>query len=257
MQNRLEVTYNTVTMSIEQGYAVFLGSQSFSLSWEEYTVYSYLVRAGYYVFLPDAESDEKKYKNSLLKNQLKTENQMIMCVLNENLNLPFSFDFVSSNHDLYLKTKKEMQDHFKAISCSQQDKSDSINDDESNYEPPLKKFKSVNTEQERNFLDILKAESEYLTYQDIFKKFSSIYRNESISSISDDKKLAFSFDICYQKSKFKRTEQLADYRMLVLSPDQHFPTNDQLKYLRKSQPYEVPIIIAVVSQSIQFSICKF
>lgn len=245
-------------MSIEQGYAVFLGYRSEnSLSWEEYMVYSYLIRAGYYVSLPNADADEEKYEYSQLRNQSKIEDQMIRCVLNETLNLPFSFDFVTSNYNLYLKTKTAMKNHFNAIARGNEPSVDDDDDDRSCEEPPSKKFKPFNGEQERNFLDILKAESEYLTYQELFKKFSVISRNEFLRATEEDKTLEFSFDIYYQKSNFKRTEQLANYRLLVLSPKDKFPTNSQLEALRKSQPYEIPIIIAIVSQSIQFSICTF
>lgn len=241
-------------MSIQQGYAIFLGHHNeISLRWEEYIVYSYLIRAGYYAFLPNAIMDKEKFENSKLRNQDKIEDEMIRCVLNENLNLPFSFDFVTSNYSLYDKTKKEMKNHFNAITNGKGIKDE--NNDSEIYEPPSKKFKVFNEEQERNFLDILKAESEYLTYQEVFKKFSAISRNESLSS--NDKPLKFSFDIHYQKANFKRTENLANFRLLVLSPKDKFPTIAQLEKLRKSQPYKVPIIIAIVSQSIQFSICTF
>lgn len=241
------MTFDDIPISIEQGYAVFLGSCN-SLSWEEYIVYSYLVRAGYYVFLPDPDADEEKFENDTLRNHSKIEDQMIWCVLNENLNLPFSFDFVTSHYNLYLKTKAAMSKHFNAIS----------GDEENDCcEPPPKKFKPFDDEQEKNFLDILRAESEYRTYEELFKKFGMISRNEFSNPSDQDRALEFSFDVYYQKANFKRTEHLANYRLLVLSPKDKFPSNAQLEILRKSQPYEVPIIIAIVSQSIQFSICTF
>lgn len=147
-------------MSIEQGYAIFLDCcSSNSLSWEEYIVYSYLVRAGYYVLLPDPKKDEEKFKSGQMRNQSQIEDQMIWCVLNENLYLPFSFDFVTSNYNLYLNTKNDMRNHFNAIAGGE--------NRDNNNEPPLKKFKPFNEKQERNFLDILKAESEYLTHQEV------------------------------------------------------------------------------------------
>lgn len=235
-------------MSLEQAYAIFLGGSDYDLSWEEYMVYSYLIRCGYFVFLPDPEVDLEKYENSQLRNQSKTEDEMIWCVLKENLHLPYSFDFIKTNYNLYEKTKAAMKKNFAAISG---DDNDSIK------EPPMKKFKSLNEEQEGNFLDILKAETEYLSYEEIFKKFTFITRNEFSNPTEEEKKLNFSFDVYYQKTKFKRTEQLADYRLLVLSTNDKFPTNAQLEVLRKSQPYQVPIVIAIVSQGIQFSICTF
>lgn len=247
--NRLEVFYDDVPISMEQAFAIFLGGSDYDLSWEEYIVYSYLVRAGYFIFLPDPEVDLEKFEESQLRNQSKKEDDMIWCVLNEKLNLPFSFEFVSSNHNLYHKTKAAMDKTFCAISGN-----DDSNNDE---EPPAKKFKSFDERQERNFLDILKAESEYLTYEEIFNKFNLISRREFLNPSDEDKVWNFSFDIYYQKTTFKRTEQLANYRLLVLSPKDKFPTNAQLEVLRKSQPYQVPIVIAIVSQSIQFSICTF
>lgn len=237
-------------MSVEQAYAVFLGNSTNHINWEEYTIYSYLVRAGYYLFLPDIEADRSKYDDFQLRNQTKKEDDMIWCVLNEKLNLPFSFNFVKSNYEIYLETKAAMKKNFKAIMGGEaRDK----NDDE----PPKKKFKAFNEEQERNFLDILKAEAEFLTYEEIFKKFNFISRNEYQEGSDKEKLLNFSFDVFYQKTNFKRKEQLANYRLLILSPKDKFPTNAQLEVLRQSQPYQVPIVVAIVSQSIQFSICKF
>ena len=183
LQNRLEVTYDDVPMSMEQAFAIFLSGSEYDLSWEEYIVYSYLVRAGYYIFLPDPEVDLEKFEESQLRNQSKKEDDMIWCVLNEKLNLPFSFDFVSSNHNLYHKTKAAMDKAVCAISGD-----DSKNEDE----PPAKKFKPFDVEQERNFLDILKAESEFLTYEEIFKKFNLIARNEILNPTEEDKTWNFS-----------------------------------------------------------------
>ena len=236
-------------MSIEEGYENFLGSYD-SLSWEEYTVYSYLVRAGYYVFLPDYENDSQKFEMCQIKHQSRIEDQMIWCVLNELSNLPYSFDFINSNQNLYHKTKAALRNHSNAI------RGEDSQNDESCSPPPSKKIKIQNNQQERNFLDILKADLEYLTYEELFTKFSKISRHEYEAS-QDEEDLEFSFDIYYQKSNFKRTEQLASYRMLVLSPKSKFPSYTQLENLKKNQPYEVPIIIAIVSQSIQFSICIF
>lgn len=215
-------------MSIEQAYAIFLNQRN-EIGMEEYVVYSYLTRLGYNVNVHDPVIDHQKYTLAEKRKKINNEDEMIWNVLFEKLNLPFSQDFVKNEQDIYLKTKSDFHKNFTAISGSHEDE---INGDNSQLtsenkmsdEPPLKKLKSSSScsdehhKQDSNFLDILKTELEYLTHKQIFQKFSYVFRkdfNES-SSIDDNKKLKFNFDVFIQSSHFKRTEQLANYRLIIL-----------------------------------------
>lgn len=199
-------------MSIEQGYAMFLDRKS-DLSIEEYIVYSYISRIGYIIIKHDPEHDKDKYDRMEERKKVNKEDEMTFCVLMEKLNLPYSRDIIESDYELYLKTKNAMSEHSAAISGI----IDNKNDESNHAEPPSKKLKSQNEDEGNNFLDILKTELEYLSYRHIYDKFNYISRkNFSHSDYENLRKLNFTFDIFLPKSNFKRTENLANYRILVI-----------------------------------------
>ncbi|CAG9804577.1 unnamed protein product [Chironomus riparius] len=260
--NRLEVTYDTVTISVEQAYSIFLTSKC-ELSLEDYIVYSYISRIGYIIIIHDPEVDKEKFKLLEERKKVSKEDEMIWCILMQKLNMPYSKETIESNYDLYVKTKSDM-DKSAAIISGQDTDNDNMEVDNAKHdnsnEPPNKKFKPNALEEDNNFLDILKTELEYLSYRQIFNKFSYVTR-KTFSEFEYDKvrNLKFTFDVFLPKMHFKRTEHLSNYRIIVLRSNEEFPSNVELQRLRENQSYEVPIIIAVVSESlsVHFSICTF
>ncbi|XP_070498424.1 uncharacterized protein Tsen54 [Chironomus tepperi] len=259
--NRLEVTYDTVTMSVEQAYSIFLSSKC-ELTLEDYAVYSYISRIGYIITIYDSEFDKEKFTSLEERKKVNKEDEMIWCILMQKLNLPFSRETIESDYDLYEKTKSAMEKSAAIISGhDHEDNNLELDNVERNkHEPPNKKFKSNTPDEDTNFLDILKTELEYLSYRQIYEKFSYVSRKTFKESDYDNvRKLNFKFDVFLPKMHFKRTEHLSNYRVIVLKSNEIFPSNVELQSLRERQCYEVPIIIAVVSESmtVHFSICSF
>ena len=209
-------------MSVEQAYSIFLTSKC-ELSLEDYVVYSYISRIGYIIIIHDSEVDKEKFTFLEERKKVNKEDEMIWCILMQKLNMPFSKKTIESDYDLYVKIKSDMEKSA-AIISGQDSKNDSLEVDdvehESRNEPPHKKFKSnaLNAlEEDNNFLDILKTELEYLSYRQIFDKFSYVTRKTFNDSDYDNvRKLKFTFDVFLPKMHFKRTEHLSNYRVIVL-----------------------------------------
>lgn len=228
--SRIEIRFDTVVMSIEQAYAVFLDPSN-EVSFEEYLVYSYLCRAGYFVYQHDPEIDSNKFLAAENKTIINKEDEMVWCVLMEKLNLPVSANFIDQEKSLYEDTKNKMNLHCEQICGKRHEeeaeketpidlsmhfaKNCSKRDLSPQNEPSSKKFKSDDSQtQNENFLDILKQEVEYIAYQEIFKKFNFLKRAESLQK--PDRNLNLKFDIFLPKTNFKRTEDLPTYRLLII-----------------------------------------
>ncbi|KAG5682457.1 hypothetical protein PVAND_011808 [Polypedilum vanderplanki] len=255
--NRLVVFYNEVIISLEQAYVLFFGKNS-TLTMEEYYVFSNLSRIGYGVMIHDSEYDRKKFLAINNRKKVKKEDEMIWCVLLQKLNLPYKHEFVANERELYLKTKVNLRKHFVAISGHSYNDDDE-DDDKELYqdEPPSKKLKSETNEVDsNNFIDILKTELQYISYEKFFQKFCYIKRKQFDKSL-ESSSFKFNFDVFRPKTHFKRTEQLASYRIIVITYKDEFPTHSQLEILKRQQAYDVPIVIATVSENMKFhySLC--
>lgn len=217
---KLVVSFGSVGMSLEQAYANFLNE----ISLEEYSVYSYLMRAGYLVYHHDFEKDRLKYEAMQNKKMLNKEDEMIWCVLKEKLDLPFAEKFFTEEFQLYADTKRAMEEISAKISGRDGDlqklpvdKSERHKRDLSPQESPQsKRLKTANDDERtsESFLDVLKTETEYFAYEDIFKSFSFIKRAEVSETF--DCSLKFHFDVFSPKNNFKRTEDLPSYRLIVI-----------------------------------------
>ncbi|CRL01939.1 CLUMA_CG015250, isoform A [Clunio marinus] len=271
---KISILFDTVMMSVEQAYAIFLDEAN-EVCLEEYLVYSYLLRCGFIVTLHDPDSDRLKIEKSQAISNINKEDEMIWHVLRENLNQPVSSKFVTENYELYCKTKKKMTDICEKISgeyeeqeeeCSTSDNSNkdagssnkrplsSCEDDP--LENPCKEQKtSKEKSSDSNFLDILKREPEYKKYEEIFLKFSFIKRAEDLKS--SEKKLKFKFDVFIPRADFKKTVDLPNYRILIIKSTDEFPTHAELEVLKKQQFYVLPIFIAIVSESMSIHFCSF
>lgn len=213
---KLEMTFDNVIVSVEQAYAIFLDPGSF----QEYLVYANLIRAGYFVEQHDPLVDTQKYEALVNKMTVNKEDNMIWAVLMEKLNQPISTEFISQEHQLYEQTKAAMEVLSEKISGVREENNTNgrctAKRDLSPEEcMPSKRHKpDIDEHQDHNFLDILKAEVEYSTYQESFKKLSFIKRSEDAKI--PDRSLKFNFDVFLPKTNFKRTEDLPNYRIVVI-----------------------------------------
>lgn len=216
---KLEVTYESVIVSLEQAYAIFLEPLN-EVSLEEYLVYANLIRAGYFVEQHDPVNDRLKYEAAVNKTTVNKEDKMIWVVLMEKLNQPVSSQFINQEFQLYQKTKASMGIFCMKISGIQNENCTkeipTIKRDLSPQNETLsKRHKSGDNEhQDPNFLDILKSEVEFSTYQNIFKKFNFIKRFEVVKK--PDRQMKFNYDVFLPKPNFKRTEDLPNYRIFII-----------------------------------------
>lgn len=212
--SKLEVTFETVPMSIEQAYAIFLDDGN-EVKFEEYLVFSYLSRAGYFVNIHKPDVDREKFEAAAARVTNK-EDEMVWTVLMEKLDLPVSADFIKLEHELYEATKKSMETLCEQISGKCEDEITAGSSREDFQEPPAKRHKPEpeNQNQTRNFIDILKTEVEFYTHEHIFNKFSFVKRAENFET--PERELKISFDIFLPKTNFKRTEDLPNYRIVVV-----------------------------------------
>lgn len=206
---RLEVTFDTVVMSIEQAYAIFL-SQGSEVSFEEYVVFSYLNRIGYHVSLHDRDDDWIKPKEYEERKYEDNEEKMIFYVLMERLNQPVPESFLNEEKKLYEETKRSINLLNECI-CGQREHEVAGNSDE----PSSKRLKLDNEmHQKQNFLDVLKSETGYKTYQEIFNKFSCIKRTEKFPAST--RELNFTFEVFTPKPNMKKAEKIPSYRIVVV-----------------------------------------
>lgn len=224
---RLEVTFDLVVMSVEQAYAIFLDPSN-DVSFEEYAVYSYLMRTGYFVYDYSVEGDNLRYENlqkRLKKIEIDKEKEMIWCVLMEKLHLPTTSKLIETEPELYQITKDAMTAQSEKITGR---RDETVKDLMETSEGPSqkrelspipddfhKRLKTTNdTPSEENFLDVLKTETEYYTHQNIFERFSFIRRAENFDA--EKSKLKFSFDVFLPSTSFKRSEDIPNYRVVVI-----------------------------------------
>lgn len=224
---RFEVTFDSVVMSVEQAYSIFLDPSN-DVSLEEYAVYSYLMRTGYFVYDYSAEGDNVRYEalqQRIQKISFDKEKEMIWCVLMEKLNLPTNSNLIDTEPELYKATKHAMTiQNEKITGCREevpgepmetlqgpsQKRELSPAPDDTN-----KRLKTTDdTASEENFLDVLKSEIEYNTYRHIFERFSFIRRAENFDG--EKSQLKFSFDVFLPSTSFKRSEDLPNYRVIVI-----------------------------------------
>ena len=219
---KLEVTFDSVIMSIEQAYAIFLDPKN-EFSFEEYLVYVQLSRVGYFVEQHNPAIDKQKYETIINKRTLNNEDEMIWTVLKEKLDLPVSSQFINDEFELYEQTKASMKNICKSISGDQGESYAGERTTKRCLSPGAKREDEISSKrhkldeneyQEQNFLDILKVEVEFFTYQEIFKKFSFIKRHEDVKKL--DRQLKFNFDVFLPKPNRKRTEDLPSYRIVVV-----------------------------------------
>lgn len=220
MKNRLEVEFDSVIVSVEQAYAIFLDPGN-DISYSSYLVYSFLWRAGYFVFKHDAEADILKYDAFVLKQTNQIENEMIFNCLFEKLNLPVTNDLINQEPQLYESTRAMMDVFTERIRNSKSSNKEIENQMTSDNKRKLLMNDEISSKRIKsealpilNFLDFLKTEVEYSTYLKTFEKIDIINKAVTFQSQTKDK-LRIVFDIYIPKLEFKKNVDLSNYRILV------------------------------------------
>ena len=208
-------------VSVEQAYAIFLDPSN-DISYSSYLVYSFLWRAGYFVFKHDPDLDILKHDAFVLKQTNQNEDEMIFNCLFEKLNLPVTNDLINQQPQLYKSTKALMDGFSDKIKNSQSSNNEIIcqmtkdNKRKVSIEDEIspKKIRSEALPM-LNFLDFLKTEVEYLTHLKTFEKIDIIKKAVTFQSQKEVKSLKIVFDIYIPKLEFKKNVDLPNYRVLV------------------------------------------
>ena len=214
----MEVEFDSVIVSVEQAYSLFLDPAN-DVSYSSYLVYSFLWRAGYFVFKHDVQADTLKYKAFVLKQENKNEYEMIFNCLFEKLNLPITNDLIINEPQLYKSTKALMDGFSERI--RNPDRANAIEIEMTSEKRKLKMNDEISPKkikleglQISNFLDFLKTEVEYSTNLRTFEKIDIIKKAVTCKSDEQDK-LRFMFDIYIPKLEFKKNVDLPNYRIVV------------------------------------------
>lgn len=207
-------------VSVEQAYAIFLDPGN-DISYSSYLVYSFLWRAGYFVFKHDSEADILKYDAFVLKQTNQIENEMIFNCLFEKLNLPVTNDLINQEPQLYESTRAMMDVFTERIRKSQSSNQEIENQMTSDNKRKLLMEDEISSKRIKsetvpiiNFLDFLKTEVEYSTHLKTFEKIDIIKKAVSFKTQKEDK-LRIVFDIYIPKLEFKKNVNLPNYRILV------------------------------------------
>lgn len=139
-QNRLIVYWDTVVISLQQAYGLFLGYPE-SLTLEQYQVYSILMRAGYYVLKCDSN---RKYQavDSSLERKLSVEEKCVWQNLYHILRQPHplveevELDLNAAMHD---KVRESMQNLNSVITMQQGPRSSDEDDMTAECNPEKRK----------------------------------------------------------------------------------------------------------------------
>lgn len=207
-------------ISVEQAYAMFLDPKN-DVSYSSYLVYSFLWRAGYFVFKHDSEADILKYDAFVLKQTNQNEDEMIFNCLFEKLNLPVTNDLINQQPQLYKSTKAKMDGFSERIRNSQSTNKEIEYQTTHDKKRKLLLIDEISPKKMKsealpmlNFLDFLKTEVEYSTHLKTFEKIDIIKKAVTFKSQKQDK-LKIVFDTYIPKLEFKKNVDLPNYRILV------------------------------------------
>lgn len=256
LQGRLQLEYKLQLASIEQAYMLLLGETT-SIKFYEYLVYSNLMRVGYILVrhknVPFVESDVSQ-TDCIWALLLKSV---------QNINLPSNI--VNSPH--YNKVKLSMANIKQRIYCQKSEISESQLHSygfnrklqvttkrksswiqEKNYHKKLRRLDEIKHKQ--SFLDFLKDEPEYIKFQNLFEKLDIIRLTSKYVYDESCKSLKINFDLYLHSDGFKKSAPKApNFRLILLQPNENFPTNASISKCYEEQQDNTPLLIISISES--------
>ncbi|XP_055843462.1 uncharacterized protein LOC129910209 [Episyrphus balteatus] len=256
--NRIDISYYSMTMSIEQGYLLLLGEEN-SLNYNNYLVYSLFSRIGYIV---------QKYQNMMFSENPATIEDCIWTLLENCLqNKPIPDRISNSEH--FTQIQNSMVDIRRKI-INQENQIDTNEP----YEPFMGKIKStgkrkVDTndsggpnkrprlqyelfDKQKSFIEMLKNEDDYKKFEEIFQSFDIIklkpqFEYDDEIQLND---LEIQFDIHLHNDNFRKSEpKLPAFRLAILDKNQVFPSRSVISKCYHKQKHKVPVLVVSVSES--------
>ncbi|XP_055631032.1 tRNA-splicing endonuclease subunit Sen54 isoform X2 [Toxorhynchites rutilus septentrionalis] len=255
--NRLIVYWNSVVVSIEQAYTLFLG-YSESLSLEEYQVYSTLMRSGFHLLKYDADRKYQAEQTTKRKEPLDRETLYVWSILGEMLGKPNrSIDPTNvTDIELYDKVRMSMQNSSAIIKSQEYPKELCANGSgKRKASSQMEPIEPKRMKYDCFFNGHFGCRSKVNKFKKIFGKF------DVIQSTLDDGADLINLDTCRFKllfdlfpsdgTTFKKSEPMVpDYRIFVGTSSDPLPTAAEISYVYKSQPDpKVPILMMRVAES--------
>ncbi|XP_055532449.1 uncharacterized protein LOC129722761 [Wyeomyia smithii] len=253
---RLIVYWDTVIVSMEQAYVLFLGYPD-SLDLEEYLVYSMLMRTGFYLLKFDANRIYQSHDDSS-----KTLDEYSKCVW-RNL-----YDMLNQPNPLLEETENSLDlEQYNDIRRSMLSFGNKIMSPTKPevFEQSKSKRKRVNSDHETNVSHDIKDTTEQ-SYECKLKQFSDLFESFDVIKSSlvnlptdeneESSQLKLSFDMfTADGSVFRKSFPPApEHRILVSRSNQPLPTAGEIGRLFQGQPEPlVPILMFRVSDTLSLS----
>ncbi|XP_058463651.1 uncharacterized protein LOC131437960 isoform X2 [Malaya genurostris] len=257
--NRLVVYWNSVVISLEQAYTLFLGYPG-SISLEEYQVYNTLMRAGFYVL--KCNSGRSYETKTVQDKQLDIEEQCVWNNLYELLNqshLPKNVSDCNTTTEMYQNVRSSMLNIGHRIMA--QIKVDNCTGIESEGGSAKRRVSDSNEDEcmKRNKVEQSSCES---TFRTRLEQVSNLFQTFDIikNSLDDLPELSTEvpqsnllFDLfCIDGSIFRKSKPVPpDYRILVRTSNEEIPSAAEIAHLyRTQQKPAVPILLMLVSDTL-------
>ncbi|XP_065093646.1 uncharacterized protein Tsen54 [Ochlerotatus camptorhynchus] len=263
--NRLIVYWDTVVISLQQAYGLFLGYPE-SLTLEQYQVYSILMRAGYYVLKCDSN---RKYQavDSSLERKLSVEEKCVWQNLYHILRQPHplveevELDLNAAMHN---KVRESMQNLNSTITMQQEPRptdeehtmaeynSEKRNRSDSDHDEDHRKRVKTNDSLSKKETD---KKSRLDSFIDLFASFDVVKSAIGTTPPVDEDQttLRLHFDVFPSDGSVFRKSQpvIPEYRIIVRLSNEPLLTAKDIAVLYQRQPKpEVPILLMQVAETL-------
>uniref|UniRef100_A0A182Y2I9 tRNA_int_end_N2 domain-containing protein n=1 Tax=Anopheles stephensi TaxID=30069 RepID=A0A182Y2I9_ANOST len=244
--NRLMVRWNSMVVSIEQGYSLFLGHPE-TLTLEEYQIYSMLVRASYYVLRYDPARRYSAGQSDVPSAEERCVWRNLFEMLNQS-NPRDGGTIPKEDSKLYETVKRSMKKYSNIIRKPPQSYQEQYRD-----EPASKRQRSENTATKRENDGFKRIEQ----FRRMFDRFDIVRSliDEGSSDIVEpegESTLRLAFDLFATESQtFKKSlPPLPIARIIVRRSSQPMPHFTEVQRLFGQQKTPIPLMLMLVSESL-------
>ncbi|ALC42937.1 CG5626, partial [Drosophila busckii] len=251
--NRLQLEYHGMIMSVEQAYILLL-CETASDKYNNYLVYSALMRAGYIVVkhqVPVATIISADCIWALLEASL--WQKPVPAHIKE------SAYFESANHKMLMYKQQIISPSMIVNNEQHSDFQFDTRKRKVNFESDQQSnCKRTCLSQSKSLVDTLLSESNYLRFQELFAQLDIVQlqaaTDQELLTDSSLRTFQISFDLHFHSEGFKRSAPNSpSFSVIILPPKEPFPTHNELiKCQRQQLPLSgAPLLIVSVSESKQ------
>ncbi|XP_062550430.1 uncharacterized protein LOC134215219 [Armigeres subalbatus] len=259
--NRLVVFWDTIIISLEQAYGLFLGIPE-SLSLEYYKVYSTMMRAGIYLLKYDPKR-EYRMETECIESDLDEERACVWRNLYKILRQPNSLVEQNLGVDSVLMRRVERSMENYNLSIAQQLNPSDENEQSDEYEVAKRKDDDSSADQpsKRQRTETMpepevENKSKLDRFLDLFDSFDVI-RSTVEAELETDQKLPNTtphFDVFLNSdgTTFRKSQPfIPDYRMIIRTSSEPLLTSNDIASLYHRQPKpDVPVLLMQVGETL-------